>query len=368
MGPRYQAGEDRAAMTDRSKPTVHKLGRYLLAGLIWWSDASAQDLSFQGKTVTMIVGSAAGGGTDAYGRLVAAFLPTYLPGSPTIVVRNVPGADGITAMNFMVQQAAPDGHTITAVPNTVTDPLNYRKPQAQFDPTTFPVIGGAGRGGEVLVISKEAEKRLYNKQATPVVMGSLGGVPRSGMQMTAWGVELLGWNAKWVIGYRGTNELTLALERGEIDMTATGNLFLIQKLINTGNFKILVQSGTLKDGAIMSRPDFGDVPIMTKLLEGKLDDPLVAKAFEYWSSIAVTDKWLALPPKSANPMLHVYRAAYGKIIRDTDFLERARKISEDFSPMQSGEVETLINRLGSLPPQAIEYMTVILRKQGLDIR
>ncbi|MEA2937903.1 MAG: hypothetical protein QOC56_1407 [Alphaproteobacteria bacterium] len=339
----------------------------LLALLVGGSAAAAQDAaSFQGKTVAMVVGSAPGGGTDAYGRLVAGSLPAYLPGSPTIVVRNVAGADGIVAMNFMVQQAVPDGFTITAVPNTVADPLNYRKPQAHYDPTTFGVIGGAGRGGEVLLISRDAEKRLTDKQAAPVVMGSLGGVPRSGMQMTAWGVELLGWNAKWVIGYRGTNELTLALERGEIDMTATGNLFLIRKLVDTGKFKILVQSGTLKNGVIESRPDFGDAPIMTKMLDGKLNDPLAAKAFEYWSSIAVTDKWLALPPKSAKPMLDLYRDAYGKIIRDAEFLERARRISEDFSPMTSTDVETLIHRLGSLPPQAIDYMTVILRKQGLD--
>src|SRR5205823_5340261 len=105
-------------------------------------------------------------------------------------------------------------------------------------------------------------------------------------------------------------------------------------------------------------PDFGDAPIMTKLLEGKLADPLAAKAFEYWSSIAVTDKWLTLPPKSGKPMLDVYRDAYGKVIRDVDFLDRARKISEDFSPMSSADVETLIHRLGSLPPHAIDYMTI----------
>ena len=258
--------------------------------------AGAQEASsFQGKTVTMIVGSAAGGGTDAYGRLLAPFLADDLPGRPNVVVRNVPGADGITAMNYAAQQVAPDGYTIIAVPNTVADPLNYRKPQSHFDPTNFAVIGGAGRGGEVLLINKEAEKRLHDKQANPVVMGSLGGIPRSGMQMTAWGVELLGWNAKWVIGYRGTNELMIALERGEIDMTATGNLFLIQRLVDTGQFKILVQSGALRNGELIARPDFGNAPILAKMLEGKLTDPLVSNAFEYWRNIAVTDKWLALP-------------------------------------------------------------------------
>ena len=330
------------------------------------ASANAQEISFQGKSVTVIVGSAAGGGTDAYGRLVAPFLAKQMPGLPGVIVRNIGGADGIVAMNYMVQQAIPDGLTVIAVPNTVADPLNYRKPQAHFDPTSFGVIGGAGRGGEVLLINKAAEQRLYDKQAEPVVMGSLGGVPRSGMQMTAWGVELLGWNAKWVIGYRGTNELTLALERGEIDMTATGNLFLIQKLTNTGRFKILVQSGMLKNGAIVSRPDFGDAPIMMKLLEGKLTDPLVGKAFEYWSAIAVTDKWLALPPRSPTLVLEAYRQAYTRVTAEPEFNDRARKMSEDFQPMSSVDVEMLLHKLGSLPPEAIDYMTLILRKQGLE--
>ena len=75
--------------------------------------------------------------------------------------------------------------------------------------------GGIGRGGSTVVIRKDAEDRLYDKSKPPVIMGAVGGQPRSGMQTTAWGIEILGWNAKWVLGYPGTNDLVLALERGE---------------------------------------------------------------------------------------------------------------------------------------------------------
>jgi tripartite-type tricarboxylate transporter receptor subunit TctC len=348
---------------------MKKLGLCLLACLLGASPAVAQSpVSFQGKTVNMIIGFPPGGGTDAYGRLVATFLGTHLPGSPTVVVRNVPGADGVTAMNYMVQQVAPDGLTVTTTANTTADPLNYRKPQVHYEPADFAIIGGGGRGGEVILINKEAEKRLYDKQAAPVVMGSLGGIPRSGMQMAAWGIEFLGWNAKWVIGYRGTNELTLALERGEIDMTATGNLFLIQKLVDGGKFKILVQSGTLKNGTLIARPDFGDAPLLAKAVEGKIKDPLAVKAFEYWSNIALTDKWLALPPKSPKEMVDIYRTTYGKIAENAEFIDHAKKISEDFVPLSAPEVETLIKKLSSLPPEATDYMMVILHKQGLDVQ
>ena len=348
---------------------MKKLGICLLALTLGVSAAAAQDASsFQGKTVTNIIGFPPGGGTDAYGRLVAQFMEKYLPGSPNVIPRNVPGADGVTAMNYMVQQVAPDGLTFTTTANTTADPLNFRKPQAQYQPTDFVVIGGAGRGGEVLLINKEAEKRLYDKNAQPVVMGSLGGIPRSGMQMTAWGIEFLGWNAKWVIGYRGTNEIVIALERGEIDMTSTGNLFLIQRLIGTDQFKILVQSGTLRNGVFIGRPDFGDAPVLAKALEGKIKDPVAAKAFDYWSTVSATDKWLALPPKTPTAVVDIYRAAYTKVMQDPEFLERAKKISDDFVPMAAPEAETLVKKLSSVPPEATEYMSTTLRKQGLNVQ
>lgn len=342
------------------------LGIGIVACIIGCAHAAAQQaISFQGKTITMIIGFAAGGGTDTYGRLAASFLATYLPGSPTVVPRNVPGAEGITAMNYMVQQVVPDGYTITACSSTTADPLNYRKPQSQYDATHFGVVGGVGRGGSVIMINKEAEARLHDRQARPVVMGSTAGVPRSGMQITVWGTEFLGWNTKWVVGYRGTNDLMLALERGEIDMTSTANLFLIQKLLATGKFKLLVQTGTLRHGVAVARPDFGDVPTLASLVEGRIHDPAARTAFGYWSNIASIDKWLALPPKTPKAMLEVYRDAYGKMVQNPEFIERGKRTSDDFVPMSSAEVETLVRALGATPDAAFDYTSALLKKQGL---
>jgi tripartite-type tricarboxylate transporter receptor subunit TctC len=345
---------------------MKRLCVYLLVLGLNGSSAFAQaTVSFQGKTVTAIISSSAGGGTDAFGRLAAAFLEKYLPASPTVVARNVPGADGMSAMNFMVKQVTPDGYTFVVASNSTADPLNYRRPQSQFNPVDFAVIGGAGRSGEVLLINAEALKRLHDKNAAPVVMGSLGGIPRSGMQMTAWGIEYLGWNATWVVGYRGTNELTLALERGEIDMTSTGHHAFIKKLVETGKFKILTQAGTLKDGVVQPDPDYGDSPLFGKLMEGKIKDPLAAKAFEYWANVALSDKWLALPPKTPKAMVDAYRSAYDKMAKDSDFISRSKTISDDFVAESAADVEAIIHKLGSLPQEAVEYMATILQKQGV---
>jgi tripartite-type tricarboxylate transporter receptor subunit TctC len=312
----------------------------------------------------MIVGFAAGGGTDTAGRFLAAFLGKHLPGEPTIIVQNIAGADGMTAMNFMTQQTSPDGLTITMGSGSQADPFHYRKPQSHFDPTKFEVIGGTGLGGTALIISKKAEPRLYDKNAAPVVMGSLSGMPRSGMQMNGWGREFLGWNSKWVVGYRGTNDLMVALERGEIDMTATGSIPITQRLLGSGDFKILAQSGTLKDGKMGPRPEFKDAPVITEQMQGKIQNPIEAMSFEYWSTLSAMDKWLALPPGTPEPIVATYRKAFRAMTEDPDFIERT-KDSTEFTPTTAKDVADWLKTLNKITPEAINYIGVMLSHQGI---
>jgi tripartite-type tricarboxylate transporter receptor subunit TctC len=326
---------------------------------------AAEPVSFKGKTVTMIIGFAAGGGTDLSGRLIASFLGKYLPGEPSVIAQNVPGAEGLTAMNYFAQQAKPDGLTLTMGSGSVADPMNFRKPQSQFDPTQFAYVGGAGRGGSMLIINKEAEKRLHDKSVSPVIMGSPGGAPRSGVQIAAWGMEFLGWNAKWVVGYRGTSDLMVALERGEIEMTATSNTQQIEKLLATGRFKVLVQSGALKQQQISPRSDFPDVPVMSALMQGKISDPLAAQSFDYWVTLHSEDKWLALPPGTPADIVRAYREAYAKVVIDAEFLARAKAMTDDFTPSPWQDLEFWMWKIGATPPAAIQFMSVMLRHQGI---
>jgi tripartite-type tricarboxylate transporter receptor subunit TctC len=329
---------------------------FLLAGAA--IPASAQEpVSFHGKQILMVIGYAAGGGTDAAGRLIAANLGKHLPGNPTIVVQNVPGADGI------VQQTKPDGLTITMGSGTQIDPLHSRKPQAKYDIAKFNFIGGAGLGGTVLLINKDAEKRIFDKKAEPVIMGALSGMPRSGMQMTAWGKEFLDWNVKWVVGYRGTNDLAVALERGEIDMTATGTVPLVQKMLATGKFKILAQSGMIQSGDFVKRPEFGEAPIIAKDMTGRIKDPIAQKGFEYWAALNMMDKWLALPPGTPQPIVDAYRKAFAEMAKDPDYLQRG----SDYTPVSHKEIEGLVRTLSATPDESIAYITTMLRGQGLAV-
>jgi tripartite-type tricarboxylate transporter receptor subunit TctC len=339
------------------------LATFILAA----AGAYAEPVSFKGRTLTMLIGYPPGGGTDISGRLIASFLGSHLPGEPSIVVQNLPGADGLTAMNFFVQQVRPDGLTIAMGSGSEAEPTHYRTPQAHFDPTKFAFIGGAGRGGSALVIARDAESRLHDKSKPPVIMGTTSGAPRSNMAMAAWGKQFLGWNLKWVAGYRGTNELFLALERGEVEMTATGNLAPIAKLLATGKFKILVQTGTRRDGAFSGREEFGDAPLIPVLMEGKIKDPIAAEAFDYWLELhSGAEKWLALPPGSPAPMIDAYREGFKAMVRDPSFVEGGKKIADDFTPVAYQEVERWMKKLGTTPDAAIDFITTMMRRQAAD--
>jgi putative tricarboxylic transport membrane protein len=331
------------------------------------SGASAQPMSFKGKSITMLVGFAAGGGTDLAGRIIASVLGRYLPGEPTIVVQNVPGAEGLTALNHFAQ-VKPDGLTLTMGSGSQADPTQYRKPQSHYDPTQFMFIGGAGRGGSALVINQEAERRLLAPDAAPVIMGSTSGAPRTDMQMAAWGRAFLNWNLKWVLGYRGTNELFVALDRGEIEMTSTSNTALFSRMLTSGKAKILVQSGTMRDGVFSARPDFGSAPLIPALLKGRIADPVATRAFDYWLTVhSGPDKWLALPPGTPAAIADLYRQAFARLMSDPEFVERSRKLADDLTLMAYRDVDLWMQSLGRTTPDALEFIAAMLRAQGVKI-
>lgn len=330
--------------------------------------ARSQGISFEGKTITMIVGSEPGGGTDASGRAIAPYLRKYLPGQPNVVVHNMPGASGITALNYFVHRTQPDGLTVMMGSISMVDPMNFRRASAQYDPKTFRYAGGIGRGGTVIVINRKAEPRLHDKSAKPVVIGSALAVPRSAMQPALWCIEYLGWNAVWVTGYHGTNEVMLALDRGEVDMTSTGNIFQIQARITKGQVKIVNQSGAIENGRIVGRPEFGNAPLFPEQVADKITDPTAQKAFDYWMALNTGDKWFALAPATPDSILAAYREAFRQMAADKDFLERGEKISDGFAPMYPRDVETIVRTLADTPPDAIDYTKALMRKQGIRIQ
>ena len=331
-------------------------------------DRTAQAEIFSGKTITMVIGSAPGGPTDASGRLVGRFLARYLPGAPAVVVQNMPGAGGVTALTYFVQRTRPDGLAVYMGANTVIDPVVYRSAKAQYDTKKIRMAGGIGLGGTLMFISQAVEKRLYDKSVPPVIIGNSGTHPAAGMQPALWGIEYLGWNAKWVVGYPGIPELMLAFDRGEVDLTSTSDLTLLRERLKTGRLKVLLQGGSLENGKLVGRPEFGDVPIFRDMMDGKITDPTAQKAFDYWVALSNVDKWLGLAPKTSDETLAVYRDVFRKFSADKEFMDSGEKLSSGFSVVAAEDVETFVRVLADTPPEALTYLTELMRKQGLRVQ
>src|SRR5207302_6617638 len=118
--------------------------------------------------------------------------------------------------------------------------------------------------------------------------------------------------------------------------------------LTTGKYKILVQTGTRRDGVFNGRQEFGDAPLIPVLMEGKITDPLATQAFDYWLELhSGAEKWLALPPETPGPMVDAYRDAVRALTQDQSFIERSKKIADDFTPVAYGDVGRWMKKLGA---------------------
>lgn len=326
---------------------------------------AGEPVSFKDKTITMIIPTTAGGSTDLSARLFAKFFGDYLPGKPSVIAQNVPGGHGVTALNYIAQQVAPDGMTMTMSSNSQVDPINYRAPQAKYDPLSFQIIGSIGIGHNVMIIRSDALPRLKDKSKPPVTMGSVSGAPRSGMRMTIWGTEFLGWNTKWVVGYPGSTDLLVALERGEIDMTSFPSSYVADRLTDTSKYKVIYQDGLVENPAPSGRADVDNAPLFTEAMKRKIKDPKIEAAYTYWRASTLF-KWLALPPKTPDAIRDTYREAFLKITADPQFKAQAQEALEGFTVNSPAETVRMIHDLAVTSDEALDTMDALMRKQGLN--
>jgi len=338
----------------------------MAAGLVFGHQAAgAADISYKGKILTVLIGYSPGGGTDATGRLLGKYLVKYLPGKPRLVVRNMPGGGGITAMNYFAREAKSDGTTIALGAAAQADPLVFRSKSSHYDASKFRYIGGVNRGGNVLIIRKDAVARIKDPKGKPIVMGAQDG-SRTGMIMAMWGREIAGWNLKWVIGYPGTPALMLALQRGEIDMTSTAQVSLIRELIQAGKHELWVQSGNLVGGKYEASNKYKGTPVFANVIRPQLKTERQRKAFEYWEGTSALDKFLILPQKAQDPVLKVHRAAFRKVAKDSEFLDQGRKsISSEFAVIPPEDQEKLALQVATADQGTMAFIDSIRVKQKL---
>src|SRR6202048_462603 len=198
-----------------------RLETRVLAGLIAFAalatSAAAGDY-YAGKSIDLLIGAPPGGGYDIYARALARHYGRHIPGQPTIVAKNMPGAGSARAAGFISTMAPKDGTAIAAImPGAVMGPLLEEKAEALFDPTKVLYLGTANNGTRVCVSRQGSKIKVFDDALTQ--KASFGGVSTndSTREYGYMHKKTTGAQYNVVSGYSGTAEIALALERGEID-------------------------------------------------------------------------------------------------------------------------------------------------------
>lgn len=320
---------------------------------------------FEGKTIEIMVSSSAGGGTDTTARIVATFLPKYIPGNPKIVVRNQPGGEGTIANNSFVKRAKPDGLTLITNASSQISIVVTRPDIAQYDPSKYEHLGHVARSTSLLIIRKDALNRLTDPGAKPVNVGAREG-NETWAAMGLWGQEFLGWNLKWILGFGGTSELELAIRRGEIDLFGTVTERTINALAKEGIIVPLTQEGLLSGGKLVRRPDFPDTPMFEETLGNRKPSGLPWQAYNAFTAANYVDKWISASPGTPPAVMTILRDAFRKMSQDPGFDAMVKKVVSPIYTVGIGdETADLVKQVLEAPPEAFKYGTDLQRKFGI---
>jgi|LauGreDrversion4_2_1035121.scaffolds.fasta_scaffold61492_3 tripartite-type tricarboxylate transporter receptor subunit TctC len=312
---------------------------------------------YNGKTISFMVSSAAGGSYDLMSRTIARHLPRYLPGSPTVVVRNQPGAGGIIAANLLYNNVARDGTVIGGLQGNVPFEPMLGVKEATFDPRKFIWLGTPSVETCVLTVwAASGRGALADLRGDGITVASTG--VNSNPSVSARLVnELFGTNMRPVVGYVGMANSMLAIENREVDGHACILWAALQSLrpawVAEKKVVPMLQWGAIKE------PGLPNVPFAMDLLKSE-DDRLLLEAAS--APLALGRPFL-LPPGVPKDRAAAMQAAFMSVFADKEFNEEVKKQQlEVNSPRSGAEVLALIERIYAMP------QPVVSRLQRLSVQ
>jgi tripartite-type tricarboxylate transporter receptor subunit TctC len=308
--------------------------------------ASAADF-YKDKTLSIVVGSAAGGSYDAYARLLARHMGDHIPGHPTLVVRNMPGAAGIQATQFVAEAAPKDGTSLGAPLNTVpmTQLLDPKK--ITFDCAALQWIGTAASPANVLVTWHTSGVRtLADAQARAVTIGAT--TPGTTMEMyPLMANHLFGTKFKVVTGYIGGAEINLAMERGEVEGRGSNSYlsytFQNPEWIRDGKLNILFQMTLKRD------PLLPDVPALVEFARTDEQRQIVSLLA---TSEAIGRPLLA-PAATPADRVAILRTALLDAVNDPALRADAAKAKLELQPIGGEEMQAMIAGIVRAPSEIV---------------
>ncbi len=324
------------------------------------STACAQEPAefFRGQTISIIVGSDPGGGYDAYARPVSRHLGRLIPGQPSITIKYMPGAASIVAANYLYSAASRDGLTIGAIQRQIPfEPLRGNE-AARYDPFKMDWLGSVTAETAVFMVWKSApHQKAADILTTPLIAASLG-TGTDGEVETQAMIRLLGAPIKLITGYRGTPDSLLALERGEVQGVHGISWSYVKTKkpdwLRDGTVRLLLQSG------LKPHPDLQNLPSLYDLSAN--DETRLV-----WDLILapkVMSRPFMLPPGVPADRAAVLHEAFGKLMRDPQFLADMEQQQLEVLPTSGEEIKSLMTRLYAAPPAITARMRAAISVDG----
>jgi tripartite-type tricarboxylate transporter receptor subunit TctC len=306
---------------------------------------------YSGRQVKFVVGSAGGGGYELYSRLLARYLSKHLPGHPLFVVQMMPGAGGVVSANYLYNVAPPDGSELGMVGSVVgTLPLISPQDSAlRYTATKFNWIGTPQREiGFVLARTSSPVRTFTDLTRHELVVSgtSIGGGPSYFPVLLN---KLLGTRFKVVVGYKGSQEALLAMERGEVDGHVSGSSAAplrarVRPWIREGKVRLIGLIGLTKDS------EFSEAPLVVDLTEQPIERQILEVIFSQQ-----TTAWpIVMPPGVPPERVEAMRAAFDASVVDPDFIAEAAKQKLMLNPLSGKEIHKLLDRLYQTPKHILD--------------
>jgi len=331
---------------------------------------------YKGKTITILVGYAAGGGSDTTARLLARHFPKYIPGNPKVVVKNMTGGGGMKVRNYMYERAKPDGLTLCFMPSAVQAQL-LGEPGVRFDYGKFSIIGPL-LGPPIVAYARTDIVPGGLKRSADIIKAKdlkfAGHRPSSWLDLLVLpALDLLGLKYTYIPGYRGTAKVSAALQRGEANISATslaGYRSTVEPVLSKGNQGGAIWYYPIKDaqGNFIKNPNAGDIPTFIDVYKEIKGTPSgwEWEAFSSWFD----DPWTALKvlygPPNVNPdLIKELRVAFKAMMATKEMKADEKKIfGFTHEALSAAQIEKAMGNLNKKDPKIIQYWRDYVAEKG----
>ena len=311
------------------------------------SQAQSTEPFYKGKTITIYVGFSAGGSYDLFARIFARHWAKYVPGNPTMVASNMPGAGSLTAANWLYKVAPRDGTGLGIVTQTIAIEEVLKTAGVQYKASDFNWIGRATSNVEVLVLANKTGNvtlETAKQVSIPVASTGLGSPSDSYPRLLN---DTIGTKFRVIRGFPGSNDGIIALERGEVDGTQTSwNSIKSQKMQMLRDKKIVIPL----QYTLRRAPELADVPTPVDIMTNDHD----RRMFSFALSSAEVGRSFFAPPGVPAQRVADLRSSFVEALKDPDLRAEIEKANLDFEPMPGDELAKIIAQAADVDAKLAE--------------